>query len=94
MSPVDQIDSLVDVAVLGKQVEIFRDSRVGKFVSERINHEIEAAVQELKIVDPTFATRVQSIQNRIKVAESIGGWLDQAIMAGLEATKILEDREE
>ena len=87
-------DVLVDKAVLGKQVEIFFDSRVGKFLLARIESEINRGVELLKKVDPEDVKQVRCLQNLVLRAESIESWFSEAIMDGIKATEILEERDE
>ena len=87
-------DVLVDKAVLGKQVEIFFDSRVGKFLLARIESEINRGVELLKKVDPEDVKQVRCLQNLVWRAESIESWFSEAIMDGIKATEILEERDE
>ena len=87
-------DILIDVAALGKQVEAFFDSRVGKFIVQRINYEVENGVEHLKKVDPAKTEEVRAIQNEIWRAETLRQWLEDAIMAGLKALDVLEERDD
>ena len=90
----NETEVLFDVAILGEQVDAFYHSDMGKFILTRLEAETNAGLKELKTVNPSDAERVREAQNRVWRAESLKGWLDEAIMAGLKAKDILEDRED
>jgi hypothetical protein len=87
-------DILIDVAALGDQVEAFFDSRVGKFIIQRINFEVERSVEQLKKVDPSKTEEVRAIQNEIWRAETLRQWLEESVTAGLKALEVLEERDD
>ncbi len=90
----EEIEILVDVAVLGEQADQFLRSDVGQYLVKRADIEIEEGVAELKIVNCNDAPKINEIQTRIYRAESVKVWLREAIMDGLRATEVLESREE
>jgi hypothetical protein len=51
-------------------------------------------VEALKVVDPYDSKAVQDIQNRIAVAESIMGWLGDAVAEGQSAIEQLKGEDE
>lgn len=85
-------NSLLDRAAFGKQVEEFWTSHIGNYIMNRIDSEVVSAFAEIKLADPKDGKMVQTIQNKIYRAESIKGWLQDAIVDGLQAIKELEDR--
>ena len=88
------VEVLVDVAVLGKQVQNFFDSDIGKFLLHRAKMEYDGGIKALKQTDPTDTRAIIVAQNAVWRAESIKDWLDEAILAGLKAEVVLEDRED
>ena len=90
----NESEVLLDVAVLGEQVDQFLKGDVGRFLMDHIFQEINAGVVALKNADCNDPKAVWEAQARVKVAESMEGWLREALMAGLKAREILEDREE
>ena len=78
-------NSLLDRAAFGKQVEEFWTSHIGNYMMNRINAEVEEAFKEIKACDPKDGKLVQTIQNKIYRAESVKGWLEDAIIDGLQA---------
>jgi hypothetical protein len=85
-------NSLLNRAAFGKQVEEFWKSDIGAYMLRRINSEITEAFEEIKTVDPKDGKLVQNIQNKIYRAESIQGWLEDAIVSGLQSFQELEER--
>lgn len=93
MNPAES-EILLDVAVLGEQVDQFLKSDVGRYLVEQAESEYEAGIESLKNCDPQDANGIIAAQTVIKRAESIKDWLMEAVRAGLRAKMILEDREE
>ena len=85
---------LLETAVFGKQVENFLEGDIGKYLVKRAEEQAEESIEKLKHVNPwsIFARRkVQELQNKIWVAESIQQWLADAVIDGLQATNLLEE---
>lgn len=90
----NESEILFDVAVLGEQVDQFLKNDIGQYLLEHCHAEIKAGIEDLKKADCNDAKKVWEAQARINVAESIEGWLREALMAGLKAREILEDRQD
>lgn len=91
---IDPDDPNVRMAVFGKQVEDFLDTEIGDYLVRKAREESMTAIEELKAEDPHNWESIQKIQNRIKVAESIVGWLADAIIAGQQAMdNVRQDQE-
>jgi len=89
--PLDANDPHVQDAVFGRQVELFLEQHdVGRYLAERATKDIELAMKELRDVDPTDAKAVMKAQFRLKVAESVVGWLADAINKGQIAQELVE----
>lgn len=87
-------DPLVRTAVLGKQIENFLDSDVGRLVAQRAADEIDACAEILKKTSPRHfwgRAKIERLQNKIAIAESVIRWLADAVTEGQQATQILED---
>ena len=91
---VELAGQLFERAAFGKQVDAFMTSDVGKYVMNRAQQSRKDAFTDFAAVDATDVSAVQDIQNRLKVAESIVQWLRDAVMDGVKAFEILEDRSE
>lgn len=85
---------LLDVAVLGEQVDQFLKSDVGQFILEHAVAEEAAGIEALKRLDCHDADAIRAAQNRVWRGESVRAWLEEATIAGLKARMILEDRQE
>lgn len=94
--PLDNLDpeeqKLLEIAILGEEVDNFFQSSVGKYLMQRTDAEILAGFKGLKDCDPEDPKLVRKFQNQIWRAESVRDWLEEAVLDGLNATKVLEDR--
>lgn len=90
----DETEVLLDVAVLGEQVDQFFKSDIGQYLQLHIAREISESLWKLRQVDCNDPSAVFKAQMEAWRAESIRNWLEEAITAGLKARMILEDREE
>ncbi len=93
MSEPSETEILLDVAVLGEQVDQFLKSDVGRYLMEQAEDEERAGLLQLRVVDYTNSEAVRLAQNRAWRGEHVKAWLRNAISAGLKARMILEDRE-
>jgi len=84
-------DPNVRLAQFGRQVELFLEGDIGSFLLERAESQIEEAVRELKKTDPYNGKAIQTLQNRIEVAESIAQWLGETIQQGHQAMEELKN---
>lgn len=80
----------LEIAVFGKQVEIFWDSRIGQYLLENTLQDYNTALEKLKTVDPSDTKTILRLQGEVWRAESFRDWLSDAITAGMKATQILE----
>lgn len=70
---------------LGLEADQFLRSKIGKYIVGRATDQSEAAMEKLKIVDPTDAKAVQSIQNDIWRADTLATWITDLIRGGKNA---------
>jgi hypothetical protein len=84
-------DPVVRSAVFGAQVQQFLDSDIGTYLVQCADEQAEAALKELVQADPSDVERVRSIQNKIKLADSVVGWLRDAIVMGEQAANSLRE---
>ncbi len=93
--PLNSSDPVVEAAVFGKQVEDFLDSPIGSYLLHCVKDEIDSAtsdlVRELKKSQPADQAMIAKVQHRIRVAESVRGWLGYAVEAGLVALEQLKE---
>jgi hypothetical protein len=90
----DDSEILLDVAVLGEQIDQFMKSDIGQFLMQHAAAEEEAGIEELKKADCQKPQDIWAAQCKVWRAESFRIWLQEAVGAGLKARLILEDREE
>lgn len=88
-------DPLVRSAVFGRQVEDFlTNDPIGKYLVERADREIEECSIALRHQSPRFwwgRRKIEKLQNRIHICESVLGWLRDSITEGRQALQIIED---
>ena len=87
----DPNDPVVSAATFGKQVEQFLRSDIGAYIIRIAKDQSDAATEKLKMADPYNAVAIANLQHEIKVAESVAGWLADAVRAGLQALEQLEE---
>lgn len=90
----DPDDPIIRTAVFGKQVEDFLTGDIGEYLVKRAKNEIDNAVEKLKKINPRANRSIQTLQNQIKVCESIAGWLGDAVISGQQAMKVIEGKDE
>lgn len=78
-------------AVFGRQVELFMESDIGQYIAQCAATEVEEAVGKLKYVDPEDTSTIRSLQHKIGVAESVIGWLADAINSGNQSREMIEE---
>jgi hypothetical protein len=90
----EESEILLDVAVLGEQIDQFMKSDVGKYLLQHAAAQEEEGLEQLRRVKCNDAEAVWQAQNKVWIAERFRVWLEDAVSAGLKARMILEDREE
>lgn len=91
MSGADEM--LEDLVSFGAQTEQFLTGPIGKYLLDRSEQEITAALQLLKKVDPNNEHEIRRLQNEIVRNESVEQWLKEIIHAGWEARDELAGEE-
>ena len=85
---------LLERAQFGKQIEAFWGSDIGNYLHARAQDCYNAALAELKTVDPTDAAKVMRLQGEIWKAEVFQTWLSEAVIDGLKALELLDEGEQ
>lgn len=78
-------------AVFGRQVELFMESDIGQYIAQCAATEIEEATEKLKQVNPENPQAIRTLQFKIHVAESVIGWLADAINSGNQSQEMLRE---
>ena len=76
----------------GLEVEGFLSSSIGRYLIQRAEESVEAAVEELKRADPEKPAGIRALQHQISIAENFQYWLAEAVQAGLNAQLELLDQ--
>lgn len=84
---------MFDVAVLGREVDAFLSSNVGKLLLSHAEADFQKSMSKIKSCDPSDFKLIMQLQSDIARAESIQRWLAEAVEAGKTAENLLEDRE-
>lgn len=80
---------VLEAAVFGREVELFLESNVGIYLTQCCAAEIEEATEKLKRIDPHKWEEVYALQAKVWRAESVMGWLADAIRSGTQAKEAL-----
>lgn len=78
-------------AVFGRQVELFLESDIGQYLTQCAATEVEEATEKLKQVDPEDPRAIRALQFKIHLAESVIGWLADAINSGKQSQEMLRE---
>ena len=78
-------------AIFGQQVSQFMNSDIGRYMMDRVEAEVKEAFEGLKNCDPKDGKLVQSHQNKVWKAETIKGWLEDAVCDGLAAMNVINE---
>lgn len=81
---------IFDTAVFGKIVENFLSSEIGDYLLGHARTEEEEATALLVRTSPWRRRRIQQLQNQVWRAQQFQVWLADAIVAGQQATNLLE----
>lgn len=79
------------LAVFGRQVEMFLETDVGTYIVRCAQSDIETATEKLQSVDPEDPKAIRELQFKIRVAQSVMGWLGDAIRSGSQAKEVIEE---
>ena len=96
----DEADALMQanptlaVAVLGKEVELFLDSDIGKYLVQCAEDDIDTVMSAFSKVNPQDAPAIMALQVKLGAAIRIKGWLGDAINSGKQAVMNMETRHE
>lgn len=82
---------LWDKAILGKQIEDFLSSEIGRYLLSRADRELANAIAALRDCSAQDLIKHQSDMKR---AESIRMWLVDAVQEGLRAMNLIEELDE
>jgi hypothetical protein len=77
-------------AQAGVEMETFRNSTVGRYLTNRANIAIANAQARMEKVDPEDARAVRAIQQDLLVARTALDWIEQAVQNGRNAAAQLD----
>jgi hypothetical protein len=78
-------------AVFGRQVEMFLESDIGVYLTQCCQAERDEALEKLKIVGASDVAAILALQARVWRAESVMGWLGDALRAGKQAKEAFQE---
>ncbi len=87
----EETEVLWEKAVLGKQIDEFLSSDIGRYLLNRADKELANAITALRDCSSEDLIKYQSDMKR---AESIRAWLVDAVQEGLRALNLIEELEE
>jgi hypothetical protein len=83
----------VQLAVFGRQVELFLETEIGQYLVQCAEQEISEALNKLKDADAEDPKLIRALQAKVKVGEFFIGWLQDAVKSGTQAKELLEERQ-
>ena len=83
---------LLNIGVTGKMASMFLESDVGLYILNKIDADTQQSIQGLIMCDPNDSKAIQTLQNEIRIVNSIKNWLAEAIEAGELATMALNNK--
>lgn len=72
-------------------MEDFISGPIGSHLVRKAREQSQAALDQLKTVDPEDAKTIRALQNTVMVADSIVGWLGDVIHEGQAALEALKE---
>jgi hypothetical protein len=93
MAEMTQTQDLEAAVTLGEQTVQFLQGPVGKYLTQRAEEVEREALEALANVSPYEPDAIRKLQNQVWVANSVVGWLQEAIEAAVQAHRQLEDEE-
>jgi hypothetical protein len=76
---------LEDLIKFGDETKAFLRGPIGRYLLDRAREEVDAAVSELKAVDPDDVRTIRRLQGIIARNEGVESWLAEIITAANEA---------
>lgn len=94
----EQFDAETELKIaevrLGMQAEDFLKSPIGKYLLGRAADKADEALEKLKRVSPAETESVRALQNDVRLMESFGTWIRDAITNGNNAESQLKHQED
>jgi hypothetical protein len=85
---------LFEYAALGREVDDFMHSGVGRYLMLRVDREYADALKALSACSAFDSDKILGLQSDAKRALNFRGWLTEAINTGLMAEHQLEGRQD
>ena len=85
------IKQMLETAAYGEAAKMFMQSDLGKHIASRATDEIEEAMNALIDVSPTNVEAISALQRKANNARGAIQWLMEAISAGDNALRQLEE---
>lgn len=90
----DQLIDLYDRATMGRQVEEFLSSDVGRYIMTRLRDRKKDEMERLLTVDASKPTEVLKLQLSVQINQEFASWLLHAINDGVNATQQIQGDED
>jgi len=79
---------------IGEEARRFLGERVGKYLLQKAQQDVDAVVDDFQSIDPTDTKAVIALQIRLKAALSVPQWLEEAVSEGANALNEYLERKE
>lgn len=94
VSEEEKRNQLFEYAALGKEIDDFMHSSIGRYLMLRSDREYAQALKALAVCDPFDEAAIMKLQNTAKRSQDFREWLVEAINTGLVAEHQLEGRQD
>lgn len=84
------LNELIAHAELGEEARNFIESELGKAVLGMAQQEIDAALQDLALVDPADVEKIRKLQNQAALGRMFAAWLGELINKGSNALEVFK----
>lgn len=86
----EELHEHIAKAVLGKQVEEFFASDIGRYLVSRVANQRQDAINGLRDCHVSDVAEMLKHQNQLRQAEYFCDWLGEAIQEGLHSIELIE----
>ncbi|MEN6440936.1 MAG: hypothetical protein ABFD97_20390 [Syntrophobacter sp.] len=88
------LDSRIAVLELCDEAERFFATPIGRYIVGVSDQEVQAALDELKKVDPEDTKKIRELQNRIAVAEGAIVWMAETMANGRQVLQLIAEEDQ
>lgn len=87
-----ELDEIRGLIGFGLDVEAFMSTRLGRYLTEKANADVQSAAEALLEVDPEDPKAIRKLQTKAAAAGMFLLWLGEAVTLGENAQREFESR--